>query len=545
MKLKLLAPIRTEGFDLRGARVLRDPNAYTDAWTAAADDLPGVRDTVFAAAAPRVEAVRFMHARTYITSGGSRYRTISTHSLPRPEHAIEIEFRTEADTANTILGDVCAAIEREALESESPRVRDAIEDIKTTMAGFEPLVLVRVFDHGVALIEFDLPVPGAVRAAADAGDTNVLAAKLDTLQQEGVRFAEQLGNDVHARVLAPLFAWIRDHDKLGGRFVRADAPPAGAYEGGDPRDDAPGERRAATPADTRAMWVTRSLVFQDSDGLELFDATAQGDSQPGRARRAILAHWLRDVADDGESINKCATDRAAFSVRWLNYLFCEDRVGDPIPARGWHHSQRDGRAEPFGQIWEAMLSAQYFYAAFDVLQSSISRILTLAIAGEGRRKITDVKLTLDGVIRDANVLTLEYVENRKLYAQTVHVYVEQILKGWDFEDALLAQVEKRIKDCENRLNELHNRSLEQSAIYTDIILLAIGITVIFEVLLYLAEYGRTMKADPTLAGYDRGTMNLIQQVATSSTDAVLVTGLVFSAGLIALYIAFRIHRSRV
>ena len=109
---------------------------------------------------------------------------------------------------------------------------------------------------------------------------------------------------------------------------------------------------------------------------------------------------------------------------------------------------------------------------------------------------------------------------------------------------LRPQVDQRIQDCTERLNDLQARALERSSIYTDLILLAIGITAIFEVLLFLSEYGRTMSADPNLAVYDRTSLvNVARWVGASSTDVVLFAGLLFSAGLIALYVYFRTNKS--
>jgi hypothetical protein len=193
-----------------------------------------------------------------------------------------------------------------------------------------------------------------------------------------------------------------------------------------------------------------------------------------------------------------------------------------------------------------MIIAQYYYAAFDHLQSIISRILAISVAGDGTRKVSTVKALLDEAVRQAHMLKLEYEENRKYYAPRVGAEVDEILEGWGFEDGLRQRIDERLADCDQRLGEIHSRALERGSVYTDLILLAIGIVAIFQIPLSLADYGRAMTTDPNLYVYDQSSSwNVVGWLGASTTDALLIAGLVLSVGLTLLYAWFRTSKSRV
>lgn len=540
MRLKLLSPFAIEGFDLYASRIIQYPRAYERAWDGAQagagprlGKVPGVGEGL-------VQRCGFMHTTAMTSRVGSRYQSIETHSLPRSLHAIELVVREPADA---VVGriDRCA----EGLASFSHRhLAPALERVRSVLRDAaqreSPRTLIRVFDHGVALFETDLRVArdlfGPDRSGAPVG----VKPALDALQHLGIAYAERTIDRLSPDVLAQLFAWLRGQGELGSRFLHP------LREGGE------------SAAASSAMWVTRSLVFERADGM------ADKESRRDRELRAeIVAHWLKDVTDADEAAKRCTDNLKAMNTSWLNYFFGEESYRGDYPDDGWREpgggegsASEEGTesGEPGGGAgagafcpeWEAMLIAQYYYAAFDRLQSKISRILAVSVAGEGKRRVSAVKSKLDGAIRDANMLKVDFEENRKYYARRILSKVDAILDGWGFEGRLRPQIDKRIEDCAGRLDELHSRSIERSSVYTDLILLAIGITGVFEVLLFLSMYGRTMSADPELAIYDRtSAFNIADWIGGSSTDVVLFAGLVFSTGLILLYAYFRTSRSRV
>lgn len=518
MILKLMAPFRIDGLRLNSPRVLQDPVGYAAAWDAVTHTLtPGI-DVIPDLDAQRVGSLRCTHAGADREAAGSRYRSIDRHSLSRPLHLLELTVRLPASYLRSLLDSArCGSW----LEAE-PSLSETADQLVHAMTGSDTpqdrCALVRIYDHGIAQLELDLPVPATILEAATSQppDPDQPGRLLETLQQLGIDLAEHLIDECHDHIVAPLASWLHRQEPLCTKYLSHDT----SSEKANPQP--------------RTLWVTRSLVFGTPPG------------QPGSdtARQAVARHWLKDVHDAHATVQRCLDDPSTASTSWLNYLFGESSYPSPYPPHGWHNV--GGRALPFTSAWDALLIAQYYYAAFDLLQSHIARILAIAVAGEGRHKVADIKNLLDRALRDANMLKLEFDENRKYYARQTGDRVTAILEAWNFDSGLRRQVDARLDDCSSRLEELHARSLEHSAIYTDLILLAIGVTAVFEVLLYLAEYGRTMASDADLAVYDRtSNWNIATWIGASSTDAVLLAGAVFSVGLVCLYAYFRISRSRV
>ena len=296
------------------------------------------------------------------------------------------------------------------------------------------------------------------------------------------------------------------------------------------------------------MWVTRTLVLHASGAAIAGEESAAGLDDA--TRRRVVEHWIKDVTDDERGRCDWHGDRAAVSTSWLNYVFAEESHPGPYPSRGWAVAPGgDGRvavAEPFCVPWRAVVVAQARYAAFDRLLGKLSRILAVSVAGERRRRIRTVKAELDAAIRDARTLAMDVDEQAKYQSPRVAARVDAMLAGWRFEERLRRRVDELIDDCTERLSDLHGRALEQSSVYTDLILLAIGITAVFEVFLTLSEYGRTMSADPDLSVYDRTSwLNVAAWVGGSSTDVILFASAVLSLGLVLLYAWFRAVRSRI
>ncbi len=525
MKLKLLAPFAVEGFVLQASRIMHAPDAYEQCWDDIADAVGDRCERVLSQRKDcRIEAVQFTHGARFSNRVGSRYREIDTHTLPRPMHMIELltswseeQFRSHLAAARQACPQSCVTAQLERIEQ---LLIDAIQQQP-------PRALVRVYDHGVALFDMDLPV-AAEQLNTGQGDTVDVKDALDALQQLGIALAEILIEQVNEQLLEPLLRWLRQQRELAGQYLRDFQTAAGARA----------ERHLQQSC---TMWVTRWLIMHRDDTVL--------DGPRGKAfRKAVVEHWLKDVAGQGRAVRECTDNPAAYSMQWLNYYFGEEACSESYPAHPAslltpaNGTQARGSDAPY----EAMLIAQYYYAAFDRLQSKISRILTISVAGEGREHVSTVKADLDRAVRDATMLKVEFEENDKYYSRTVRNAVNSILKNWGLTRRLRPQIDQRIEECIQRLNELHSRAVERSSVYTDLILIAIGITGVFEVLLFLSMYGRTMSADADLAVYDRTSVfNIANWIGASSTDVILFAGSVFSIGLVLLYVFFRMSRSRV
>ncbi len=546
MRLKLLAPFLSPRFSLRSALVAHEPVEYEKAWRSARDLYQETPPEFGALAGGRVQA-RFEHTGNTEEGKRSRYRTIASHSLARPLPVLELQV--------TATGDVIVEMLRESFpdrRDQTAPLKKLVDGMANELKAGNRIALLRVYDHRVSMLQLDFEIeldPSDFErkrstSEPDASPVNEegLRKTLDDLQQGAILFTEKLVALYHGEVLVPMFNWIREDTEVGRQFIDDEET---AQVSARFLEDMAQQR-------CRTLWVTRSLIFEKKENLA------------ADFRQALVESWLKDVPDDGQEApgateqadsktkeqpkagrkeqadaekKKQADVKKKESTRWLTYLFAEDTYSGDYPEQGWLND--NGRARSFSPTWDAMETAQYYYSAFDLVQTSVSHILAVSLSRTGEHKVNEMQWLLDLAIREAQMLRVEYYENKKYYSRQVAKKLDEILKYWGFENLLEKQTEQRVEACVERLTELNARAAERSAILTDLVLLAIGVTSVFGVGLALAEYGRAQTLDPALIPYEGVSFNVAQWIAARSTDDILLASLGMSLALIAIYAVFR------
>lgn len=493
MRLKLLAPVRTE-FSIVSEAPILESGRYAAFWDTVAEHSPALRARLSAALRPSehdgVIQLRFPHRPAYCLDPFNRYQSLEGDSLERPLHVLEVHLDHPAAGAH-LPPDVSALLKRSNLYVEQ--------------------ITWRVFDYGISLLEVDIHLGEVL----DAVTSEQIPAVLNDLQQTGVRVGERLAAHGAERLLRPLFDEL--YDIAGSTdFIESDPAPHGPDANG------------------KVLWVTRTLIFD-----------AESDAHP-----PVIRHWLKDVGLTGgerdaletpadehrESlIDRLIHDDTQHLMRWLNYLFRERAY----PAEATYPGTRSRLVKPFCDAWEAMLHAQFYYGALDLVDLRLTRILAQSLTPDSSLQVDQLKAVLEQNIRKANLLLVQFHDSSKYYKRTVKSELDDILAHWDFERVLIEPVKDKIKLCEERLTLLHRKEAARSAIYTDVILLGIGITSIFGTSLALAEYGRTMANDADLGSYDVNSANFIEGFAALPTDVILVGAFVLSLLLGVLYAHYR------
>ncbi len=479
MRLKLAAPFRLPEFELRPDAKGEAPCRYTKAWqdvrkawgSKAFDEERVLSfDPPESRLRSRISTVRFPHATDGRPAGRSRYHTISDHDLEHPIHLLELELSTPEDALGKLLADI--ASEFEGGES----VLHVFERPPTVQ-------LVRVFNWRIGMFEADVLLDeDAMRALVKTHGS------FETLRQIAIGLVERLVDDFAHTYASRLRRALEYHDIAS--FL---APP-----------------NAPTSGTSRTMWVTRSLVFIGEDG-----------SNDG-ARKAIADEWVADIPEHdkpgtygdpasvdppsgtqhkGPRIDLAEPD--ALSMIWLNYVFREESYPDPYPPCGWRMGKETCGAcvaQPFVEGWDAMLIAQYYYAAFEELQVRISNVLSRSLVGwriDGpdraganvpELKLDESRRRLDVVVRLSQLLEIEYEDNRKYLARRVLTGMDEIFRNWRFEDGVRDPLRKRIEASERRMTRLQERRQERAQVRTDMIFVFIGVAAFLTVLMDAEQY---------------------------------------------------------
>lgn len=503
MRVKLLVPFEIAGFSLRSEQPVVAPTEYADFWSELQKNLDASRIGLGDAL-----QLRFTHATEFTRSTENRYGSIEASSLVRPLHLLE------ARTDSTSLG-LPESIDRWRAAAETPCSEDPGPSPRAETAGLvrrllarQAPVLVRVYGHRIGIVELDLPLGRHVVELLEAG--HAADEALDGLQMMVVDLGGELVRRLGERLLRSLFREI------------ASEPAAATYLEVEPETWAAAGREDGKLA--AALWTTRTLIVEKGD--DHLDT--------------ILGHWLKDVGggDAKEIVQRVQQSATGYSMQWLNYAFREEAYPAPYPEAGWSYG-KDGLARPFRDRWTAMIQSQYYYAAFDVVRSRIFDVLARSFAGGHERELRALKGRLDWIVERATLLQLDYHENFKFYERDIANEMKSILGGWGLDKILSDQLEKSVKACSARVDELHKRASERSSVYTDFILLGIGITSVFSILLTLIQQGRDTATNTALAAYERGYVNIIDWVASRSTDGILLTGAIISGALAGLYYYFK------
>ncbi|GAA4445710.1 hypothetical protein [Phytohabitans houttuyneae] len=356
----------------------------------------------------------------------------------------------------------------------------------------------RLYDHGLMLLE--LLVDVAPSFTAPGPD---LAARLDDLQARAVELGERAARETVRRYLDPVLEELRRADR-DGRIIAPPTPPE------DPVTAEFGE----------ALWVTRSLVVVPSE--------------PGAD--GVVRHWLKDVvipADDRAPADRLLDGDGEHCVRWLNYLFM-----DTAGAGGGMR-----RGDPFRDQWDALRYAQVYYGVLDRIDTRLSKILADSAAADSRWELEQLRGHLMGLSQRAELIIMERRDLAKYLKRSVRTEMDAILAFWDYETLLEEPVRFKIETCDRRLAELAARRTARSAMFTDLILLGIGVTSILGTALALTEFGRSIANDPDSSVYDLGRSSIVEWVAAQPADAILIGSGVTSVLMVVLYLFFRRDKS--
>lgn len=354
----------------------------------------------------------------------------------------------------------------------------------------------RLYDHGIALVEVIIDVSGALEGDAYIPHT------LDRLQETAVTLGERASAALVARYLDPLLTRVRNWDRDDEFVVPATPFSDPAYQDfGHP------------------MWVTRSLfVPSESDSV----------------RDTALRHWLKDVVAVDDAVTPAEdmiSGDADHSIRWLNYAFVgDDEDAVFLPETGPHCAR-----------WEGLRYAQVFYAALDRIDSLLSQVLADSATADSGGQVQYLKQELLDLSQRAELVIMERQRLSKYLSRPIRRVMDDILRFWDHEELVELPVRFKIQTCDRRLAELAARRNARSALFTDLILLGIGVTSILGTALAVSEFGRSASNSVDQSAYDLGRSSLIEWFAGQPADAILVTSGMISVLVVALYLFFRRH----
>lgn len=366
------------------------------------------------------------------------------------------------------------------------------------LAGWVDGVTCRLYDHDVMLVELTADV-GAWFSGRPPGEHEDRA---DMLQEAAVELGAAVARECHDRYVAPTVRWLREADRDGAVVVAAGDPasyPSGQEPGG-------------------VQWVARALVV---------------DPHAGPDAERVMRHWVRDIprsdTDEAPPADMLVAGDIDHLTRWLNYAYVAPG-GEPDPI------EAGGRCE---DVWTGLRCAQYFYAALEIVDIRLSMVLAEAFVAESRWELNRLKDELALLSGRAQLVLMQFRDSSKYLTRGVRQEMDAILRYWSFAEVVEQPVMVKVEACQQRLSDLSAKQAARSALFTDLILLGIGITSVLGTAVALAEFGRVMASDPNLSTYDMARGEVTGWFAAQPADAILVVSGAVSILLIGVYFYFR------
>lgn len=359
-------------------------------------------------------------------------------------------------------------------------------------------VTCRLYDHDVMLVELAADVDCWFAEAGPAATER----RTDELQEAAVELGAAVARECHDRYVAPTLTWLRTTDRHSA--VMAGATDLTSY----PSGQEPGN----------ALWVARALVV---------------DPEAGPEHARVLRHWVKDIpradTDDAPPTDRLVAGGIDHLTRWLNYVYIAGRAErDPFGPKG-----------RFEDVWEALRCAQFFYSALDTVDSRLSMVLAEAFVAESRWELSRLESELAVLSGRAQLVLMQFHDIRKYLKRSVRQEMDGILRYWSFTEVVEEPVVAKVEACQRRLSDLGAKQAARSALFTDLILLGIGITSVLGTAVALAEFGRVMASDPNLSAYDVTRDDVTGWFAAQPADAILLASGAVSLVLVIVYLYFR------
>ena len=512
MRYKLLVPFRTN-FSISSEYPIQIPKEYSSFWAGLEHNKKELKERIKPKDLEIINQINFSHKDQ--ASPYNRYQKLDEDSLERTLHIIDFHLnKTQLfDILKNEIEEVCEKYTEtnkdkdELLNTLNAQKGNTLEICEKYSMSDEDKTLIHllnnavwlncwVFGYGTSIFEVDFKVDKLLQKETKKKE---IENQLDNLQKVGIALGEFLGEKITNDFLNPVFTWIKKKEK-----IRSFIEPS---ENSNVKNDFSG----------KVFWVTRTIIFESKFIVN---------------KEVIIRHWLKgtitsSLVKDKHAIDLIVKENTQYSVKWLSYLFRENSY--PIT--------EFESLNPFCDKWEGMIYAQYYYSAMEVVDLKLTRILAKSMSNNNRNiQISNLRKELENAIKDANFLLIEFHHNSKFYKRSVKSEMDKILKYWEFQKVLIEPVQHKINLCQQRLDFLHQKKIDNSSIFTDMILMGIGITAVIGLFLNLAQYGRTMAIDSDLASYDiESNFNIIDWFAVQPTDRLLIISFVVSFFLGILY----------
>ncbi|MGD2133634.1 MAG: hypothetical protein PVI23_12640 [Maricaulaceae bacterium] len=418
----------------------------------------------------------FPHSSAAARRRPMMYDTIEQDTPVLPAHVIDLGLEP---TDAAWLRVVAASVEKAAEQIGGSDAEARLRALSERLAFAPGSGRLRLYYARIMIVEFEL--------AFDDQDAVCSEQELSDLEALGLVMANQicvLADEVVTAKLAPAIIAL---SAPGASIMRLRT----AEERTEHRKFLRSERGPV-------LWVTRTLIL--------------ADVAPGSPAEETAAAWLGAVS---RTDWRAALEEAGHCIEWLRYA-----VDEAALAR----NDLD-----FEDVWEGLLFSQFFYALIERLEFEIFDLLG-ELKWMNGKPVHGAYQTLTRAREEAQLALVHHNHLKRFLARKRFEVANKILDSWGFE-GVAANLEEAISVCDARVRHWVRRSAARNAIYTDILLFAIGSVAIIAFIVDLTIIGRTLSSDAALGLRNEGVLDMAGGLSRLPLDAVLTGGVVLIVAL--------------
>lgn len=253
----------------------------------------------------------------------------------------------------------------------------------------------------------------------------------------------------------------------------------------------------------RPLWVTRSLAY---------DACASGAEDFARA-------WVSSIdAHHRDAVEELIRGERPLVAQWMNHIY------------------RPEMTEQVRLSWHALQKAQFFWSAMTWVDDSLRQILAWSMADHGDVSVQALRNELRATMNQAQELLMLRADVRQHVSRRSHEEMQRFLGVWEYAELLESPVREKVDICKERLTALAEDRAARSAMFTDIILMSIGVTSVLATAIALVQFGRDAGQDPSQSAFDLGNGSITSWLSSQSMDAILVISILLSICLVGVFI---------
>lgn len=250
------------------------------------------------------------------------------------------------------------------------------------------------------------------------------------------------------------------------------------------------------------LWVTRA--FQ---------------ADPSREEDCAFARaWVAGIDDEHN--------------RWIEDLIDGSR---PSVARWLNHVHSRAHAAAVGASWTALRRAQFIWTAMHAVDERLRKILSLAMGDLEGASLSELRHDLRSTVDCAHELLMVHDEIRQRAGRASNTEMHGFLAFWEFDDVLERPVREKVNICSMRLSSLAEERAARSGMFTDIILMCIGVTSVLATAIALVQFGRDASTDPDQTPLDLGS-SITAWFSSQSMDSILILSCLTSVVLVLVFV---------